>query len=95
MRVEGYMVTADLTDQALVIDAKNKASRIALFGKDGVDDGPLAIPVGSIASVELKRANALVNGNLIVRVADGRKYQLHFRKKSQDEFANLAAALRR
>lgn len=40
-----------------------------------------------------KKANAIVNGNLVLRDVRGRKYQLHFRRKHNDDFAALANAL--
>lgn len=42
---------------------------------------------------KFKQANALVNGQLVLRTREGRKHQLHFRKKHSQDFAALAAAL--
>lgn len=42
---------------------------------------------------KFKKANALVNGQLVLRTREGRKHQLHFRKKHNDDFTALAAAL--
>lgn len=93
MHVEGYMVVADLTDTTLTVDATNKVGRVALFGNPR-NDGPRAIPLSQIARVEHKKANPLVNGNLVIHTIDGEKYQLHFRRKSQEQFAALASALK-
>lgn len=42
---------------------------------------------------KFKTANALVNGQLVLRTREGRKHQLHFRRKHNDGFAALAAEL--
>lgn len=86
------MVVAELTETALTVDATNKVGRVALFGSPR-NDGPRAIPLNQIARVEHKKANPLVNGNLVIHTIDGAKYQLHFRRKSQEQFSALAEAL--
>lgn len=92
MNVRGYMIDVALTDEALTVEGTTKPARIALRGADrGV--GPLVIKRSDIASVEHKRASALTNGNVTVKTTAGGRYVLHFRKKSQDQFAALAAAL--
>lgn len=42
---------------------------------------------------KFKTANALVNGQLVLRTREGRQHQLHFRKKHNQDFTALAAAL--
>ena len=42
---------------------------------------------------KFKTANPLVNGNLVLRDVRGRRYQLHFRRKHNDDFTALAQAL--
>ena len=92
MNARGYMIEVTLDDEALRVEGTTKPARIALRGEDH-GSGPLVIPRAQIASVEHKRANALVNGAVTVKTTEGSQYVLHFRKKSQDEFAALAAAL--
>lgn len=41
-----------------------------------------------------KQANVLVNGNLTLRTSDGIKHQMHFRRKQNADFEELANALR-
>lgn len=92
MRARGYLIEVELTDDSLIAEGTNKVGQLALRGQQH-NQGPLTIPRSEIAGVVLKRASALVNGNLVVRTSSGEKYELHFRKKSQHEFATLAAAL--
>lgn len=42
---------------------------------------------------KFKLANPFINGNLVLRTAAGRQHQIHFRKKHNEDFATLAAAL--
>lgn len=93
MRVRGYMIDIELTDDALRVEGTTKAARIALRAHEH-GDGPLVIRRAEIAAVDLKRANALANGKLVVTTQDGAKHQLHYRKKSQDDFDALVAAVR-
>lgn len=92
MNARGYMIEVTLTDDALTVEGTTKPARMALRGQDH-DAGPLVIPRTQIAGVDHKRASALVNGSVVVQTVDGGRYVLHFRKKSQDDFAALAAAL--
>ena len=92
MHLRGYMIEVTLTDDALTVEGTTKPTRIALRGQQH-GDGPVVIPRADIASVGHKRANALVNGKVVVKTVGGEKYDLHFRRKSQDEFEQLAAAL--
>jgi hypothetical protein len=93
MHLRGYMIEVTLTDDSLTIEGTTKPARIALRGQQH-GDGPVVVPRGDIAQVEHKAASALVNGKVRVQTKAGEKYDLHFRKKSQDEFAALAEALR-
>ena len=92
MTVDGYMVQADWDGSTLVVRGTNKAGRVALLGEDHAA-GEVSIRGGDIARVELKDASRLVNGNLVVHTTAGRKYQLHFRRKSQEEFTALRESL--
>lgn len=92
MNVRGYMIDVTLTDDTLSVEGTNKPAQVALRGERH-GDGPVVIPRGQIASVEHKKANALANGSVTVKTISGERYVLHFRKKSNDEFAALAAAL--
>lgn len=53
----------------------------------------LVLDAGEFTVEKFKTANPLVNGNLVLRDARGRKYQLHFRRKHNDDFTALARAL--
>ena len=92
MTIEGYMVEVDWDGATLRAHGTNKMGRVALNGADHEQD--VVLTAADIASVEFKGANALTNGNLVVTTRAGAKHQLHFRKKSGDEFAALAAELR-
>lgn len=92
MNVRGYMIDVTLTDEALTVEGTNKPAQVALRGERH-SEGPLVIPRNEIASVEHKKANALVNGSVTVKTTAGERYVLHFRKKSNDDFTALAAAL--
>lgn len=88
-----YGVTATLDGDVLTLEGKNKAARMALAGP-AHGDGPVVLRRAEIAEVTLKSASALVNGNLILNTADGRRFQVHFRKKQADDVTRLAEALR-
>lgn len=92
MHLRGYMIEVTLDGETLTVEGTNKPARIALRGIDH-DAGPVVLNREQIASVEHKKASALVNGKVTVKTATGEKYDLHFRKKSNDEFEQLAAAL--
>jgi len=89
--IQGYMIDVDYDGQVLRVHGRNKAARVALAGQDHEDD--VIIPREQIAEVSLKGASALTNGNLKVRTTDGRKVQMHFRKKQAEDFQALAAQL--
>ena len=76
----------------LEVVPRGRVSTVALLGDDR-GDGRLVLPVGRIASVSFRAGNPLVNGLLDVRSVEGKRYQLHFRRKSNAEFAGLHAAL--
>lgn len=86
------MVEAEWDGVALRARGSNRASRVALAGEDH-DGGDVVVPAGDIASVRFKGASLLANGSLTVTTVAGRKYQLHFRRKQQDGFEELASAL--
>lgn len=92
MNARGYMIDVTLDDEALTVEGTTKPARMALRGADH-GAGPLVIRREEIAGVEHKKASALTNGNVTVKTTAGDRYVLHFRKKSQDEFAALADAL--
>lgn len=92
MTIDGYMITADFDGETLRVHGKNKAARIALAGEDHGSD--VIVRKEQIASVDLKDASMMTNGNLRVRTADGRKFQLHFRRKQAEDFRALADQLR-
>ena len=85
-------VAAQRDGETLTVTARNKAAQIALRGPDH-REGPLVLRADEIASTELKPATALVNGRITVRTTAGRTYPLHFRRRSNAEFARLYKAL--
>ncbi|MEE6280193.1 hypothetical protein [Georgenia sp. MJ170] len=105
IHARGYMVEATLTPTELRVRGTNKASQLALHGPDAVShDGErnhftppdvLVIPRDQIARVEhtAPKALGLVNGHLVVHTTAGKKYEIHYRKKTADQFAPLVAAL--
>lgn len=87
----GYVVKDAQLESGATSVAEIKAATKEAFAKlerDGV-----TIRREDIASIDLKRANPLVNGNLVITTTDGRKYQLHYRRKHQADFDTLHAAL--
>lgn len=92
MDVKGYLVEATWDGVTLRARGTNKAGHVALLGVDK-DQPEAVIPVTDMASVELKDASRLVNGNLIIKTTGGKKYQLHYRRKSADDFHALHAAI--
>jgi hypothetical protein len=85
------MIEVQYDGETLRVHGKNKAARVALAGEDHATD--VIVPRVAIAQVKFKDANPLVNGNLIVTTNEGRRYQLHFRRKQRDDFRELAKAL--
>jgi|LULE01.1.fsa_nt_gb hypothetical protein len=90
--LDGYLVLVAWDGETLTVTARNKAAQIALRGPDH-REGPLVLRADEIASTELKPATALVNGRITVRTTAGRTYPLHFRRRSNAEFARLYKAL--
>lgn len=103
MKLNGYMIEVELTDTELRAKGMNKAPHAALvkaedlaaatLEKDQAWKDVVVIPRADIASVENKAAGALVNGKVTVTTTEGRKVQLHYRKKSNGDFARLVEAL--
>lgn len=91
MEFDGYMIKVWWDGTTLRIRGSNKAARVALAGRD--HDQDVVLPRSEIAEARLKNANPLTNGNLIIRTSEGRKYQLHFRRKHQQDFERLAEEL--
>ena len=89
------MVEAEWDGSVLRARGTNKMSNVALLGEDHAA-GEAVIPRDQIESVELREPKLFggVNGSLAVSTTDGKRYQLHFRKKSLAEFQALAEALR-
>lgn len=88
----GHMVEVDWDGHTLRARGTNKAAHMALRGQDHTE-GDLVLTREQISGATFKGANALVNGNLTVTTADGRKYQMHFRRKQATEFEGLARDL--
>lgn len=93
MNIDGYMIEAAWDGETLRVHGKNRPARIALAGED--HDRDVVLPREQIASVDLKDASMLGNGNLRVHTVGGKTYQLHFRRKQADGFRQLADALKR
>ena len=102
--MDGYMIDVQCDENTLRIHAKTKAASRALTGWDvTLDDSnhvqtkaggsDVIVPRANIADVMFKGASMMVNGNLIVTTVDGARYQMHFRKKQQDDFRALAQQL--
>lgn len=92
LRVTGYGIDAEYTDRTLTITPTSAMGRVALVGHDK-GRVPVVLERDDIVRLDYKRATALVNGTLVLRTRDGQKYQLHFKKKTADQFDALHAAL--
>lgn len=88
----GYMVEVEWDGHTLTARGTNKASRVALRGQDHAA-GDLVLTREQMEQVTFKPANPLVNGTVVIHARDGKKYQLHFRRKQADGFRELATAL--
>lgn len=88
------MVEAEWDGDVLTVRGTTRAGRVALLGEDHAA-GEVVIPAGRISSVRLKEPALFgaVNGNLIVTTVEGRRFQLHYRRKSAEEFRALAESL--
>ena len=76
---------------AALVQAEQLADRVVNKADDWKDT--VVIPRADIAAVTNKPGGALTNGNLVVTTSSGRKVQLHYRRKSNSDFADLYAAL--
>lgn len=91
----GYMVHVDFDGTTLNIVGHNKMSKIALAGQNW--DQPLILKRSEIINVIVKQPNAIaimfINGRIDLFTTDGRRIQLHFRRKQRKDLQGLAAAL--
>ena len=91
----GYMVHVDFDGTTLNIVGHNKMSKIALAGQSW--DQPLILNRSEIVNVIVKQPNAIaimfINGRIDLFTTDGRRIQLHFRRKQRADLQGLAAAL--
>jgi hypothetical protein len=97
LSAKGYGIEATLTPHELRARGTNKATHLALVGPESPheEDGHLVLPLDQIASVQHTRPKmaGFVNGHVVVRTVDGRKYEMHYRAKKQAGFADLGDAL--
>ena len=91
----GYMVHVDFDGTTLNIVGHNKMSKIALAGQSW--DQPLILNRSEIVNVIVKQPNAIaimfINGRIDLFTTDGRRIQLHFRRKQRADLQGLAVAL--
>jgi hypothetical protein len=92
MQVRGYLVEAEWDGQTLTARGTNKMGQVALRGEDHWE-GDVVVARSDMASIKLKPASPIFNGNLVIHTTGGKKYQLHFRRKSRAEFTELARLL--
>jgi hypothetical protein len=90
LHIEGYMVEVDWDGQTLRAHPTNKMSQVAL-NAGRRDDVVLAAE--DIASIGFQPATPMTNGSLTIGASNGKSYQLHFRRKSSDDFARLRDSL--
>jgi hypothetical protein len=88
---DGYMITVSWDGATLRVHGKNKMARVGLSGADHAED--VLVTRGQMADVQFKAASMLMNGAVTIRTDQGRKYILHFRRKQQPAFAQLAQSL--
>lgn len=100
MQIQGYMIDVEFDGTTLVAKGRNKAAHFGLVGaslresKDGLEvPDEMRVDTADIASLDFKLGNPLVNGNLVVQTADEKKYQMHFRRKSNADFTSLYKAI--
>lgn len=91
-KYEGYMAEAEFDGTTLRMRGTNKAGQLALAGAEHTA-GDVVLSRGEITDAHLKPASMLVNGNLRITAADGRRFQFHFRKKHAAGVTELARAL--
>ena len=77
--------------EALGIEEVRRRGKQAIKEVSKLPD-ELVLAAADIDNVTLKRATILTNGVLVVS-SGGRKYQLHFRRKSNDDFERLVTEL--
>jgi len=92
MELSGYMIKVWWDGQTLTAQGTTKPARVALLGSEH-GDGDLVLPRERIAQARHKPAGVMTNGRITLRTSEGRKHILHFRRKAQAEFAELARAL--
>lgn len=78
--------------RTLRVRGSTKMARVALLGEQHAD-GDLMLTRDQIVEVRHRPAGMLVNGAVTLRTVEGRKHILHFRRKSNREFAVLAGEL--
>jgi hypothetical protein len=86
VKVTGYGVVAEWDGQTLTATGTNTAGRAALGGQ-------VEVLRADIAGAAVKPASGMTNGRLTVTTGDGARHHLHFRKKDQPAWQELAAAL--
>ena len=94
MEITGYGCHVTWDGQTLRAKGTNAITHKALMGDDSASHGEVVLPAGQFRVEKFKTANRMVNGNLVLVANDtGRKYQLHFRRKHNEEFEKLTEAL--
>lgn len=90
--VQGYGIEATLTDTELRAHGTNKFTHAALAGPNHPDD--VVVALDQIARVEhsTPKMGGTINGHVVVHTQDGRKVEMHYRKKNT-EFRQLAETL--
>src|SRR5665648_412276 len=86
------MINVECDEQNLRVRVRKKTARFALTS-EAHGDGDVVIPRSTIEGMKFKAASMLVNGKLVVTTTDGHKYRMHFRKKQQGDFEQLAREL--
>lgn len=95
---QAYGVQATLSEDALHVRATTKMGRIALLGPDGQDGtDAVTVPLADITHVKHfappKWALGTANGRLDIRTTAGKRYQIHYRVKKNQDFAAFAEAV--
>lgn len=89
--MDGYMTEVNFDGATLTVRGKTKAARVALNGIDHEQD--VRVATSEITKLKWRDANRLINGQLDVTTTEGKRYQLHFRRKQRDDFRALAQQL--
>lgn len=87
MQVRGYMAEAEWDGETLTVRGTNRVGRMALGTQDD-----LVLDREQIERVTVTNATAATNGNITVYTAAG-QHVMHFRRKHQESFEELANAL--